>query len=129
MLTLAIIILILNCLFLTISTVNGYEQEEEIPGIFCVEATAYCTGTTTATGCKVRQGIIAGKPEWFGKVAAVYKCEDGKIGEFIGYYECLDTGGEAIKNGRVIDIYNPSLDWCLQFGRQKVFITLIDGEG
>lgn len=128
MLTLAIIMLILNCLFLGVSLVNA-EVLEETPEMFCVEATAYCTGATTATGCKVRQGIIAGKPEWFGKVAAVYECDNGNIGQFIGYYECLDTGGEAIKNGKVIDIYNPSYEWCLQFGRQKVFIHLIDGEG
>lgn len=124
-----ITVLLLNIAFIFCLILGSEETEEEAPEIFEIEATAYCCGTTTATGSKVREGIIAGRPEWFGKVAAIYKSDGGKIGDFIGYFEVLDTGGTAIKNGRVIDIYNPSKEWCLQFGRQRVFITLIDGKG
>lgn len=129
MLITAITILCINILYLTISAVNAYEYEEEPPELFEVEATAYCDGEITATQCKVREGIIAGKPEWYGNVLAVYKSECGQIGEFLGYYECLDTGGERIKSGKVVDIYNPSQEWCDNFGRQKVFIHVIEGDG
>ena len=76
-----------------------------------------------------RWGICAGKPEWYGKVIALYESDNGKIGEFIGYFECFDTGSEQIKNGEVIDIYNESREWCKQFGRKKVIAYIIDGEG
>lgn len=95
-----------------------------------MEATAYCYGTTRCDGRAVRIGVCAAKPEWYGKLAAVYEDADGKPGEFIGYFECLDTGGdERIKDGRCIDIYNPSKEWCIKFGRRKVLVLLIDGEG
>lgn len=128
MMLLAIIVLIINILFFGISIINA-EEFDDVPEIFQVEATAYCDGEITSTGCKVRKGIVAGKKEWEGKVVAVYKSECDEIGEFIGFFEVLDCGGADIKSGKVIDIYNPSREWCLNFGRQKVFIHLIDGEG
>lgn len=106
------------------------EKEKAAPEQQQMEATAYCYGTTRCDGKPVRTGICAGKPEWYGKVAAIYKDDDGKPGEFIGYFEILDTGGdERIRNGSVLDIYMPDQDTCIEFGRQKVFVTLIDGEG
>ena len=95
-----------------------------------IEATAYCYGTTRCDGQPVRQGICAGKPEWYGKVAAVYENDGGTPGKFLGYFEILDTGGdERIKNGTVLDIYLPDYDACIEFGRQDVIVVLIDGEG
>lgn len=125
----ALAVLIINILFISIQTINANTNDEEIPEMFQVEATAYCDGTITSTGNKVRKGIVAGKPEWAGNVLAVYENENGEIGEFLGYYECLDTGGSAIRNGKVIDIYNPSREWCLEFGRRKVFVHVIKGKG
>jgi len=98
-------------------------------GFIPMEATAYCSGTTCSTGVSVRVGIVASKPEWYGKVAMIYRNNNGELGEFIGYYEVLDTGSERIKNGEVIDIYNPSEPWCKQFGRQDVLVKLVDGDG
>ena len=94
-----------------------------------MQATAYCYGTTRCDGKPVRKGICAAKPEWYGKTAAIYEDAGGVPGEFIGYYECLDTGGDSIKNGDVIDIYSPSEEWCIQFGRRNVLVFLIDGVG
>lgn len=95
-----------------------------------IEATAYCYGTTRCDGQPVRTGICAGKPEWYGKVAAIYYDDGGKPGEFIGYFEIKDTGGdERIRDGTVLDIYIPDYNECIKFGRQKVLVTLIDGEG
>lgn len=111
---------------------EDYEVEEadfEQPEYFEIEATAYCDGEVCSTGALPRWGICAGKPEWYGKIIALYESDNGKIGKFIGYFECLDTGGERIKNGEVIDIFNPSREWCKQFGRKKVIAYIIDGEG
>ena len=111
---------------------EDYEVKEadfEQPEYFEVEATAYCDGEVCCRGETPRWGICAGKPEWYGKVIALYESDNGKIGKFIGYFECLDTGGERIKNGEVIDIYNESRDWCKQFGRKKVIAYIIEGEG
>lgn len=100
-----------------------------------MEATAYCSGEITADGSRVREGICAAKKEWIGMTAAVYLdsvAEDGVHGPgvFLGYYEIKDTGGnELIQNGQAIDIYNPSLEWCLDFGRKNVWVVLTKGEG
>ena len=111
---------------------EDYEVKEadfEQPEYFEVEATAYCDGEVCCRGEIPRWGICAGKPEWYGNIIALYENNNGVPGEFIGYFECLDTGGERIKNGEVIDIYNPSREWCKQFGRKKVIAYIIDGEG
>lgn len=108
---------------------------EAKPEWLLMEATAYCRGEITADGSRVREGICAAKKEWIGLVAAVYLDEvkeDGSHGpgEFLGYYEIKDTGGnELIKNGQAIDIYNPSLEWCINFGRKNVWVKLTKGEG
>ena len=43
--------------------------------------------------------------------------------EGLGVYTALDTGG-AIKGNR-IDIWHPSRDWCIQFGRQRRTVTIL----
>ena len=106
------------------------EVDFEQPEYFEVEATAYCDGEVCCKGEIPRMGICAGKPEWYGKVIALYESDNGKIGEFIGYFECLDTGPvDTVRAGKVIDIYNPSREWCKQFGRKKVIAYIIEGEG
>ncbi len=95
-----------------------------------MEVTAYCDGAIRCDGGAVRTGTCAGKPEWYGKVAAIYLDNNGCPGEFLGYFEILDTGGDdRIRNGTVLDIYIPDRDACIEFGRQKVLVVLIDGKG
>lgn len=102
----------------------------EVAPVQQMEATAYCYGTTRCDGGAVRTGTCAGKPEWYGKVAAIYLDDNGSPGEFLGYFEILDTGGdERIQEGTVLDIYIPDYNACIEFGRRKVLVTLIDGEG
>lgn len=81
------------------------------------KATAYCLGGVTASGCEVREGICAGKKEWIGKTIGVYKrLPDDSVGDFIGYFECLDRGGtKAINNGHVIDIWKKDSNACQEF--------------
>ena len=102
----------------------------EVAPVQQMEATAYCHGTTRCDGGAVRTGICAGKKEWYGKIAAIDLDDNGSPGEFLGYFEILDTGGdERIKSGAVLDIYIPDHDACIEFGRQKVIVSLVDGEG
>ena len=102
-------------------------------------ATAYCVSGVTASGEITRDGICAGKDEWLGKTIILYqRLPDNKIGEQIGIYECLDTGGTpGLKEGKVIDVWCQDLDTCQEFmnlvyedGCQgHVYIQVIDADG
>lgn len=95
-----------------------------------IEATAYCYGTTTASGKKVREGYAAMAKGYMGKTAIVYEDMDGVPGDLIGIYEIEDTGGDyRIQEGRCIDIYISDYDECVQFGRQNVIAFIIDAKG
>ena len=91
-----------------------------------MKATAYCLQGQTASGEYTREGICASKPEWIGKTAAIYYNDGGMIGDFIGYYEILDTGGDSIKKGYVIDIWMENKETCKQFGSPDVYVLLIE---
>ena len=94
-----------------------------------MRASAYCIHGTTANGSHTHRGICAAKPEWIGLTAAIYLNNDGELGEFLGYYEVKDTGGDNIRNGKVIDIWMETEDECFQFGNKKVFVVLVKGVG
>lgn len=103
--------------------------------------TAYYHGTVTATGNRTRRGICAVRREWIGKTALVWKCEDSDMGEFLGFWECLDTGFGAdsdgdgmgsIQEGRVIDMYFPTqaeVDEWMEITGGRVYVQLVDAEG
>ena len=89
-----------------------------------MHTTAYCIGTTTATGTQVREGVAAVDREHIGWVAVVYEDNDGEPGKLIGLYNCEDTGkgGDAdgdgigsIEAGQCIDIYRRNLDRCKEW--------------
>lgn len=108
-----------------------------------VRATCYCHAGITASGQYTREGIIAAKREWIGKAVALYSCSEGdELGEFIGYFEVLDTGlgidtdgdgkGDSITRGKSIDIYKYTLDDAKAFVKEYgdyVYMKLIDAEG
>ena len=100
--------------------------EEEKPVYHSMIATAYCLDGTTATGTHTRSGIAASKREWFGKIAKVYWNDGGQPGSLMGEYIIEDTGGRAIRNGSVIDIWMPTAQECFDFGRRVVFVEIID---
>lgn len=109
---------------------------------FRILTTGYCHGDITATGTAPREGICAVRSEWIGKLALVWKCnEDGTQGEFIGFWECLDTGFGAdsdgdgigsIQEGRVVDMYFPTMEqvtgW-MELTGGRIYIQLLDAEG
>lgn len=114
---------------------NAVADEYTAPpkDLVSMKTTAYCMGTTTADGSKVRYGICAVKRDWIGYVALVYEDMDGKPGELLGIFECKDTGGaEGIKNGYVIDIYEPTLDECYEWMKLtggKVIVQFVEAHG
>lgn len=108
-----------------------------------IRCTCYIIKGTTASGHETRAGIIAGKKSDIGKGAALYQInEDGSIGEFIGYFEFLDTGagidtdgdgkGDSIKKGLSVDVWQPSIkdakEWIKEYG-DYVYIKIIDAKG
>jgi len=84
-------------------------------------ATAYCKGTTTASGVNVRTGIAAADPALLpvGSVIQVYK-----LGErYNGIYTIMDTGPAV--QGRHIDLYMWNCNEALQLGRRDIAINVL----
>lgn len=98
--------------------------EEKIPEGVKMIATAYCLNGTTATGTQTRVGIAAAKRSWFGKTIAVYHLKDGKPSSLIGRYVVEDTGGDNIRNGKVLDIWMPTESECSAFGSKSVYVVV-----
>ena len=138
-LKMGMIILVFLSLFITI---NLNLSASDI-GLKKIRCTCYIINGITASGQETRDGIVAGRSEDLGKVAAIYRYNgDGSVGEFIGYYEFLDTGagidtdndgeGDSIKKGLSIDIWKSDMvevnDWIAEYG-DYVYIKIIDAEG
>jgi 3D (Asp-Asp-Asp) domain-containing protein len=84
-------------------------------------ATAYCKGTTTASGVNVRTGIAAADPDLL-PVGSVIQVD--RLGErYNGIYTIMDTGPAV--QGRHIDIYMWSCNEALSLGRKNVLITVL----
>ena len=95
-----------------------------------MECTAYCTGTIRCDGGPARTGVCAGASRYYGKTAAIYENVGGQPGEFLGYYEVLDTGGDyRIQNGTCLDVYLETEWECIQWGRKNVLVVMLDGVG
>lgn len=104
--------------------------------------TAYCVGHTTASGAKVRHGVVAMAREYMGLTAEIWlMAEDGSLGDFVGFFEVLDTGkgGDkhntgkgAIERGAVIDVYFPDYAECVEWmalTKGKVYVRLLKADG
>lgn len=84
-------------------------------------ATAYCKGTTTASGVNVRSGIAAADPDLLpvGSVVQV----DAPGTRYDGVYTVMDTGPAV--QGRHLDLYMWSCHEALRFGRTAVRIVVL----
>ena len=84
-------------------------------------ATAYCKGTTTASGIRVRSGIAAADRTILplGSIVNI-TTEDTK---YQGLYTILDTGPAV--QGRLVDLYMWSCYEALDFGRQQIELTVL----
>jgi 3D (Asp-Asp-Asp) domain-containing protein len=84
-------------------------------------ATAYCKGTTTASGVGVRTGIAAADPKLL-PVGSVIQVDS--LGEkYNGIYTIMDTGPKV--QGRHIDVYMWSCHEALAFGRRRMQVTVL----
>lgn len=92
-----------------------------------MEATAYCDEGLCFDETIPREGItVAAAKEYIGKTFVIYD-ENWTL---IGIFECHDTGGDyRIKNGTVVDIYTENAAICNEFGRQKVYVRIVDAKG
>ena len=144
-----IVVAILTLLWVLGKTVQAAEKDLFLEPTK-IRCTCYIDDGLTASGCVTRYGIMAARPDLIGKTACVNAVnEDGSIGEFIGYFEILDTGygretGEGkskilkgktlgtIEAGLTVDIFMPTMhqaeEWIDTWG-DYVFITLVDAEG
>lgn len=90
---------------------SGNPLEEPV----MMRVTCYTDGGITSTGHKVRHGICAGNPEWYGYTAMIWAVNEDGVETFLGYYEILDTGagidtdgdgaGDSIQNGTSLDVW------------------------
>jgi 3D (Asp-Asp-Asp) domain-containing protein len=84
-------------------------------------ATAYCKGTTTASGVNVRHGIAAADASLLpvGSVIRVDRLAD----QYNGIYTVMDTGPKV--QGRHVDIYLWSCNEALELGRRPISLTVL----
>ena len=121
--------IIASLLMLSPLTVSA---EDEIAGSLpLIRTTVYYAheGAKTATGKEARYGIIAYKPEYYGKTCILYTADM----EYIGVFECEDTGGERVRTGRVVDVYTgTTLESCYEWVEQNgthCYVQWVESEG
>jgi 3D (Asp-Asp-Asp) domain-containing protein len=85
------------------------------------DATAYCKGTTTASGVGVRTGIAAADPSILPVGSVVNVTTDNA--KYNGIYTIMDTGPKI--QGRLLDVYMWSCHEALAFGRKDVQVTVL----
>ena len=84
-------------------------------------ATAYCKGTTTASGTAIRTGIAAADPALL-PVGSVIQV-DSLGTRYNGIYTIMDTGPKV--RGRQIDIYMWNCNEALAFGRRTMSLNVL----
>jgi 3D (Asp-Asp-Asp) domain-containing protein len=84
-------------------------------------ATAYCKGTTTASGVNVRTGVAAADPDVLPVGSVVHVQKLGAAHD--GIYTIMDTGPRV--KGRHIDIYMWSCNEALALGRRPALVSVV----
>lgn len=84
-------------------------------------ATAYCKGTTTASGVNVRSGIAAADPELLPVGSVIQVDAPGQRND--GVYTIMDTGPRV--QDRHLDLYLWSCKEALAFGRLGVKVVVL----
>lgn len=82
-------------------------------------ATAYCVSGITKSGVPTAPGLVAADPKVIPLGSMIY-VESPLMS---GVYQVLDTG-ELVK-GKIIDIFIPSYDKCVEFGRRMVKVKVL----
>lgn len=129
--------------FILVLATSHIQTSATEAGLRKIRATCYCEHGLTYSGCYTREGIIAGRKEDIGDVAAIYEvAEDGGVGDFIGYFEILDCGagfdtdedgkGDSTIKGKTVDVFRNDMngvnEWIKIYG-DYVYIKIIKAEG
>ena len=129
--------------FILVLATSHIQTSATESGLRKIRATCYCEHGLTYSGCYTREGIIAGRKEDIGDVAAIYEvAEDGGVGDFIGYFEILDCGagfdtdgdgkGDSTIKGKTVDVFRNDMngvnEWIKIYG-DYVYIKIIKAEG
>ena len=83
------------------------------------QATAYCVTGITKSGVVVAPGHVAADPKVIPLGSMIY-VDSPLMG---GIYQVLDTG--RLIKGKIIDIYIPNYERCMEFGRRMVKIKVL----
>lgn len=115
------VLLVLLMLFLILLYSLPAEAAEKYPvRKMRVTCYTYPPGSITASGCEVREGIVAAKKDWMDALVVLYDTDMN----LIGYYEVKDTGfgidqdGDgigSIEEGTSIDVFRSSLERCYEW--------------
>jgi len=82
-------------------------------------------GTVTATGMKAQVGVVAVNPKVIPYGTKLYiTSADGKT--VYGYAVAGDTGGAAMKNQIVCDLFMDTVAECVQFGRRTMNVYILE---
>lgn len=129
--------------FILVLALNPLKGNATAAGLRRIRATCYCEPGITYSGHYTHEGIVAGRKCDIGDVAAIYAiAEDGGVGDFIGYFEYMDTGagmdtdgdgkGDSIIKGKSIDVFRDTLGgtkaWIRTYG-DYVYVKIIEAEG
>lgn len=135
---LSVLLVLLMLLLLILYSLPAEASEKYPVRKMRVTCYTYPEGSITASGCEVREGIIAAKKEWMDALVVLYDMDMN----FIGYFEVKDTGfgidkdGDgigSIQAGTSIDVFRSSLDrcqkWIERYGDYCYVQIITDAEG
>jgi 3D (Asp-Asp-Asp) domain-containing protein len=100
-------------------SIHGANTFSAVKDMKNFQATAYCVTGITKSGVPVAPGHVAADPRVIPLGSVIY-VDSPLMG---GIYQVLDTG-ELIK-GQIIDIFIPSYEHCLEFGRRMVKVKVL----
>lgn len=106
-------------------------EDEVEGGLPLIRTTVYYApeGAKTSTGKTARYGIVAFDPAYYGKTCILYT----ENHEYIGIFECEDTGGRLVRSGQRLDVYTgTTLDSCYEWVEENgtyCYVQWIESEG
>lgn len=98
---------------------NAVKASESLSSDEVFHATAYCVSGLTKSGFPTAPGLVSADPKVI-PLGSIIHIESPLMG---GVYQVLDTG-ELVK-GKIIDIFIPSYEKCIEFGRRMVKVKVL----